>query len=334
MRRFSNKYMALFFAAFAITISSCGIKAPPRPPEYPSPAPPENVNIRARGECVEMSWLAAKVKDEMDAGAVRYEVLRAIKSGDAEVPAFFVLARTGETSYKDCTLPVSANAVYQVRGISGEDRRGDKSKSFHTKNIGALEGPVNLKASSGDRFIELSWQTPEGMPSNSGTNIYRSLDPDAMPWRPVNQVPVMTEKFADGPLENGVTYYYEVRSAVASPGNAIFESGTVSKISAAPNDKIPPGRTQGIAAAWVANGVQINWLSNHEDDLAGYIVYRRRSGLGSFKPLNQSPVNENIYLDMSARKGFEYEYCVTAVDNSTPPNQGQRSASATVYIEP
>ena len=334
MHPFSNRLLALLITALVVTLFSCGVKSPPKTPEYPAPSSPENMSIRVRGECVEMSWLAPKVKDEMDALAVRYEVLRAIKSEDTEVPAFFVLTRTSETSYRDCSLPDSSNVVYQVRGISGEDRRGKNSKSYSISNVKALDGPENLKASSGDRFIELSWQIPENMPPNSGVNIYRSLDPDTMPWRPVNQEPIVAYNFADGPLINGTKYFYEVRSVIVSPGSAIVESGLAQTVSAIPNDKIPPLRPHGIAAAWVTGGVQINWLSNHEDDLAGYIVYRRRSGLGSFKPLNQNPINENIYLDLSAKKGFEYEYSVTAIDNSTPPNQSPRSESASVYIEP
>jgi hypothetical protein len=334
LRPFSIKHISVLLLVFTIFLSSCGVKSPPKPPEYPTPGSPENVNIRVRGECVEMSWRAPKVKDEMDAEAKRYEILRAVKTEDADVPAFFVLERTSDTSYRDCGLPDSADVSYQVRGISGEDRRGEKTKTYHTKNIETLEAPHSLITLSGDRFIELSWQIPEGMPSNSGVNIYRSKDPDKIPWRPINQTPIIEEKFADGPLKNGSTYYYEVRSAIVFPGNAVVESETSLKTSAAPNDKIPPSRPQGIAAAWVTNGVQLNWLSNHEDDLAGYIVYRRRSGVGSFKALLQEPHKENIYLDMSAKKGIEYEYSITAIDNSTPSNQSPVSESVFVYTEP
>jgi hypothetical protein len=62
--------------------------------------------------------------------------------------------------------------------------------------------------------------------------------------------------------------------------------------------------------------MELNWRKNREPDLLGYFVYRRRPEEREFKRLNESPLAKENYLDTDVVLKQEFEYVVTAVDNS------------------
>jgi fibronectin type 3 domain-containing protein len=77
------------------------------------------------------------------------------------------------------------------------------------------------------------------------------------------------------------------------------------------------------------DGMELNWRKNRELDLLGYHVYRRKLGEEKFIRLNESPLTQETYLDTNVVLQEEYEYGVTAVDNSirrneSPPSEEMR----------
>jgi fibronectin type 3 domain-containing protein len=81
------------------------------------------------------------------------------------------------------------------------------------------------------------------------------------------------------------------------------------------------------------NGIELNWRKNREADLLGYHVYRRKHGEREFKRLTENPLVKEIYLDTQVELGQDYEYAVTAVDNSVRKNESPRSEEVRVkYI--
>jgi fibronectin type 3 domain-containing protein len=77
----------------------------------------------------------------------------------------------------------------------------------------------------------------------------------------------------------------------------------------------------------------LNWRRNPEADLLGYDVYRRKFGEEEFKRLTESPVAKETYLDTEVELGQDYEYAVTAVDNSPHRNESPLSEEVRVkYI--
>jgi fibronectin type 3 domain-containing protein len=97
-----------------------------------------------------------------------------------------------------------------------------------------------------------------------------------------------------------------------------------------PTDLIPPVAPVDLVAIPLKDGMELNWRRNREPDLLGYYVYRRKSGQEEFKKLNESPVTKETYLDKEIVLQQEYEYAVTAVDNSVRRNESPRSEEVRV----
>jgi fibronectin type 3 domain-containing protein len=76
--------------------------------------------------------------------------------------------------------------------------------------------------------------------------------------------------------------------------------------------------------------MELNWRKNREPDLLGYYVYRRKMGEAEFKRLFPAPLAIETYLDTDVQIGQDYEYAVTAVDNSVRRNESPRSEEVRV----
>jgi len=77
-----------------------------------------------------------------------------------------------------------------------------------------------------------------------------------------------------------------------------------------------------------SKGVELRWDPSPAPDLAGYRVYRRRTG--EAKPLVLTPelVNKPYFVDTQAVQGQTYYYSVTAVDDSRRANESLPSEEA------
>jgi fibronectin type 3 domain-containing protein len=57
----------------------------------------------------------------------------------------------------------------------------------------------------------------------------------------------------------------------------------------------------------------------------GYYVYRKKIGEEKYRKLNETPFIKEVYLDREVELGQEYDYVVTAVDNSVRRNESPYS---------
>jgi fibronectin type 3 domain-containing protein len=101
-------------------------------------------------------------------------------------------------------------------------------------------------------------------------------------------------------------------------------------IPATPVKLTPPSVPVGLMAIPLKEGIELTWRRNAEPDLLGYNVYRRKSGEEEFKRLNENPITKETYLDTDVVLEQEYEYAVTAVDNSPRRNESPRSEEVRV----
>lgn len=322
----------VFFLLGGGGLISCGVKGPPEPPLLPRPAAPEKFRARVREGCVELAWNAPTLKGKADVPAVQWEILRAPEPEPGLLPPFVALERVPDTAYRDCH-PLPGRSSYLVAGISAELRRGVPSNPVQVMNLPPPPAPENLRAEVGDQYIVLSWFSPPAVSLPLHFNVYRSSDPHAFPWRPLNPQPLSGNTFMDGPFINNMTVYYEVRS-VLLPEKALPVEGPAAALQATPGDKIPPSPPQGLMVIWTDEGVLLRWLHNPEPDLKGYLVYRKSAGTAEFVPLFSEPLPEPAYLDRTAKKGVEYEYLVRAVDTAQPPNLSAPSEIQKAYAEP
>jgi hypothetical protein len=77
-------------------------------------------------------------------------------------------------------------------------------------------------------------------------------------------------------------------------------------------DRTPPAIPQGIRTVSLDNAVQIDWLPNQEPDLAGYNVWVSGTLEGRYTLI--ASVEQNTFLDVSARNGQTSYYALSAYD--------------------
>ncbi len=124
-------------------------------------------------------------------------------------------------------------------------------------------------------------------------------------------------------LEPGTTYFFTVGSIDRS-GNGPTRTAQDSFTTSASADVVaplPPSSLSGTAG----NGqVLLSWQANTELDLAGYNIYRRL--VGNDFSLIATRVGKTGYADPGLINGAEYEYRITAIDRSSPPNESAPTA--------
>ena len=216
--------------------------------------------------------------------------------------------------------------VYQVVSVN---RRGHPSSPSNPVSVYwdfPPREPTKVLGEQGDKRVDLSWEPVEGA---TGYNIYRRGKEEPFPLRPLNREPLTVTQYADLNVENEKEYIYSIR-AVRRVVKTDMEGRGSQEISVTPTDLIPPGSPVGLVAIPFKNGMELNWRKNREADLLGYHVYRRKHGEREFKRLTENPLVKEIYLDTQVELGQDYEYAVTAVDQSVRKNESPRSEEVRV----
>lgn len=73
--------------------------------------------------------------------------------------------------------------------------------------------------------------------------------------------------------------------------------------------------------------VVVSWDPNSHPQLRGYHVYRVECVPQIVERLTDTPISETCYRDLSARRGIDYEYRVTAITKA-----GKESAYQSTFI--
>jgi fibronectin type 3 domain-containing protein len=139
-------------------------------------------------------------------------------------------------------------------------------------------------------------------------------------------------QYTDLGVENEKRYIYSVRAVKRIVKTDVEGKGSLS-LPITPTDVIPPSSPLGLVAISLKTGMELNWRRNRETDLSGYYVYRRKSEEKEFKRLNPAPLTKETFLDTEVQIGQDYEYTLTAVDNSPRKNESPHSEEVRVkYI--
>ena len=131
-------------------------------------------------------------------------------------------------------------------------------------------------------------------------------------------------------LSSGQTYFYTVGSSDRA-NNGPSESAEGSFTTSSSADVAPPASPLGFSGTAGSAQILLNWTANSELDLAGYNVYRRTAGESAFSAI-ASRVTGTSYADDGRTNDTEYEYQITAIDRSTPPNES--AVTATLALTP
>jgi len=187
--------------------------------------------------------------------------------------------------------------------------------------------PAVVRAERGDKKVDLFWDPVEGA---TGYNVYRRLEGEqGFPLNPLNREPLTVTRYTDLAVNNDIKYIYSVRSVRRVVKTDVEGKGSPG-LAVTPIKLAPPSAPVGLVAFPLKEGIELNWKKNPEADLLGYNVYRRKVGEKEFQRLNEAPVPNDTYLDTGVVLQQEYEYAVTAVDNSPRKNESARSEEVRV----
>ena len=217
--------------------------------------------------------------------------------------------------------------IYEVVSIN---RRGHPSAPSNPVTIywdHPPRAPTTVGVERGDKRVDLSWENIE---SATGYNVYRRLEgEEEFPLNPVNRGPIKEDHYTDLAVHNDIKYFYSVRALRRVVKTDVEGKGSPA-LSVTPIKLTPPSAPVELVAIPLKGGIELNWRKNPEPDILGYNVYRRKLGEREFKRLNESPLPREMYLDTQVELGQDYEYAVTAVDNSPRRNESPRSEEVRV----
>jgi uncharacterized protein len=342
-------------ALLGLLAAACGRKGTIRPPLVLVPQPVENFRASQQGDRIVLQWSNPTASIDgsplTEIGGV--EIWSADRA--ASIPAGAVLLKFLSADEMKA-LPVGGAAGPRILLYSfvpeGKDRFGkplalavrvrdarrkrwsEFSPAVAMMYVLVPGAPRDLRASAAENRVELRWAAPPANIDGSvpaalkGYNVYRAEA--GGPAVRLNGKPFPERAFDDTDFIFGKTYSYVVRASVT--GEEPFAEGADSAVAVVtPKDVFPPAVPTGLTAAAGGSVIMLLWEAGREPDLAGYRVWRRVAGRGSFEPLTARPVAENTYSDAAAAPGVRFEYAVSAVDKAG--NESARSAAVSEILK-
>ncbi len=168
---------------------------------------PTNVSATAGDKQIKLTWYGVS-------SVARYRVQRLNGS------TWTTIAVVSATNYTDTGLAVGTKYSYRVlAGVDGSAWSGASAVVSATTRVAT---PTNLKATSGDKQVKLTWAAV------SGATKYRVQRLDGLIWRTVGIV--STNGCTNTGLTNGTAYSYRVLASA----DGLTWSGTSAVVSATP----------------------------------------------------------------------------------------------------
>jgi hypothetical protein len=255
---------------------------------------------------------------------------------DFTVPGDWIDARTwrGEVTIS----PVATDGYQYVRvagAVAADDPglvTGNDQKRFRFEVITSGTESLNLQASGGEGYVDLSWNQDD-YDTLMGFNIYRSTSQDGNYVR-INQTLVGNEdrEYRDSNTEPGVQYFYYF--TVALDGS---ESEPSNKASATPIDTVKPVMSHNIIST-ATYGSTVMVQANVTDNISvqSVTLYYRAIGDTSYTSADMVNTSGSTYrasIPASATQPPGVEYYIAASDGSSYTYSGRASSPNKITIE-
>lgn len=265
-------------------------------------APPAEVTATGGERQVTVKWAAST-------GATGYIVYRGLHWEHLQPVAKNINA----TMFVDTGLTNGKRYVYRIRALalSSESRL---SPAAAAKPLGAppTVAPVNLQATSGNAFIQLSWNAVTGA---TGYSVFRSTN--GGPFGPTPLTTATNPTFKNTGLTNGVAYSYRVAAR-----NGAGDGPLSAAVTATPN--APPPAPTNLSATGGNAMVTLSWTA--VTGTTTYRVYRGTTANGQAAAPLATDLTAAAFVDSGVTNGIAYFYKVTAVAGS---GESARSTEAT-----
>ena len=255
---------------------------------------------------------------------------------DFTVPGDWVDARTWRGTIT--ISPVAPDGYQYVRvagAVAADDPglvTGNDQKRFRFEVITSGTESLNLQASGGEGYVDLSWNQDD-YDTLMGFNIYRSTQSDSGFIR-INQTLVGNEDrtFRDDSTEPGQQYFYYF--TVALDG---FESDPSNVAAATPIDTVKPVMAHNIVSS-AGYGSSVLIQAEVTDNIAvqDVTLYYRTIGETAYTSVGMANIEGNTYrasIPATATLPPGVEYYIAASDGASYTYSGRASNPNTITVE-
>lgn len=354
-RRARASFFSLTLTAVLLFPAACGMVAPPQPPSLYLPQPPTDLTATRIGNEVHLHWTMPKratdrvlLKGDQDA-----HICRSIANGACDPAGDAKYAPDAQADFTDHLPATLAGSPPRLITYTVElrNRRGSTAGPSNPawSASGAAPAPATaFGAEIHGEGVLLHWQLTQDV--STLIRIERTLV--AKPEPSTKQSSALLRKGAGVPAQQTLEVSY---ASGHDPGHAwdkdaAFDqtyrytaqriqtfnlAGHTIEIASDPSqtvtlntrDIFPPAIPAGLVAVYSPDehAVDLSWSPNTENDLAGYIVYRREAG-STAAPVRISPAQPIVapaFRDTTAVPGTHYDYSISAIDQDK--NQSRRS---------
>jgi len=326
--------------------AGCAAPGAPQPPSLRLPVAADNLSATRKGDRVLLTW--SPPTETTDHQTMRWPTttricrvlnqfptnvcgvpVKEIKSSElvSVVPA----ARRPLVSFEDVLPPdivtVQNQTTYAVEVINQHGHSAGLSNQVRTSLAPTEPPPNDFRATLDAQGPLLQWNVVSSFPPAAGVSyrlrIYRrtSGKPEfalvgEQPYRPGE------DEARDNSFDWEQQYDYRIASVtvLALPGRTVvdMEGNDSPLVHLTVHDVFPPAVPSGLQAVFSSVGqkpfIDLTWAPDTESDLAGYIVYRSRSGNSGFVVISTAPLKAPAWRDSDVHPGQKYFYTVAAVD--------------------
>lgn len=323
----------------AVMTAACGVKAPPTARSEVKPGEVLDLTAEVKSDGVQVAFTVPqgeKPSQAIELVKLYYGYLPL--GGDPKCPPcppklekfhqFNLKAKTPQTAklmeggrfaYMDNEAPMNQQSVYRVVLIDMAGRVSEISAPVRAYRVEPAAAPASLTAKTDEGEVVLEWQEVSTLAGGKAINdvegyyIWRA---DAENERQLNMRPVSELTFIDKTVQKGVAYAYKVQ-AVRKVQNT-YSGGEFSEtVSATAKDSAPPAAPGDVRGVAQEEGVFLSFEPSPDDDVEGYVVYRRIKGPdSSWVQVSQELIVDKSYTDSGVEKGETYLYRIQAIDSS------------------
>ncbi len=349
-----NGTMRLAAAGFGLPLlimAGCGLAAAPQPPSLKLPEPVTDLTVQRTGNDVELHWTMPKRDTDkvLLTGDQRVQVCRGVDSGACAIAGTISFVPQAAAAYTDhlptalCSGPPRL-LTYKVVLENKAGRNAGPSNTAVTAAGAAPPQIENLQAQTRPDGVALTWASEGG---EETVRIDRKLvetagskkpqDPAQPPLEQTLEYSGKDEGLVldhDAALDHTYTYTVQRIAKLTMHGQSIEVDGPPS--SAIPinaRDVFPPAVPNGLQAIAdpEAGTIDLSWQPNTENDLAGYVVYRREAGSNTTPVRISSSVQlMPSFRDTGVSPGHSYRYSISAVDHDGNESQHSEEVEETL----
>jgi hypothetical protein len=336
-------------------LAACGMVAPPQPPSLHMPQPATDLTARRVGNEVHLHWTMPKratdrvlLKGPQDA-----HICRSIANSSCDPAGDGKFAPETQADFTD-HLPAALTSgppqliTYTVELRNHRGRSAGPSNRAWSASGSAPAEIMDLAAEIQPAGVLLHWQPTSE--ASTLIRIQRTLVPQAnsrshaddaalrkgaettaqqtleVNYAPGHDLGRAYDK--DAALDQTYRYIAQRVATVEIAGHKLeIATNPTPVVTLITRDIFPPATPTGLVAVASPDehAIDLSWSPNMENDLAGYIVYRREVGSAA-TPSRISPPQPTAgpaFHDTTAAPGKHYAYSVSAIDHDS--NESQRS---------